>query len=70
MSGVFHGGVGCTHCLEAGVEPESLSFFSREPVFAVFARLVEMGQLPALCESRDGSCRVCWNGPADVSTEK
>lgn len=47
-----------------------MSFAERAPAFAVFARLVEKGQLPALCESHDGSCRVCWNGPADGSTEK
>ncbi len=62
MNRACYGGPGCTTCLEEGAESASLSFADREPAFAVFARLVETGHLPALCESHDGSCRVCWSG--------
>lgn len=70
MSWACYGGPGCNTCFDEGVESGSLRFPSREPAFAVFARLVETGRLPALCESHDGIFRVCWSGPADVLTEE
>ena len=69
MSRPCYGGPGCTTCLEEGAGYGSLSFPGRDAAFAVFARLVETGHLPAMCESHDGTCRVCWSGPTDGSRE-